>query len=94
MIRVIGVAEALAMFGRAGVVGTAIEAQGVDATAQAIAADARARAPVATGFLRDSIEVTEEGVEVMADYGLFVEYGTSDTVAQPFIRPAADTIEG
>jgi HK97 gp10 family phage protein len=50
------------------------------------------RAPVLTGELRDSITVTDEGVEVLAEYGPYVEYGTADTPPQPFAGPAADSL--
>lgn len=50
-------------------------------------------APVDTGFLRSSITVFEDGrwvrvVGPTADYGIFVEMGTSRTRAQPFVEPA------
>ena len=47
--------------------------------------------PVKTGFLRDSITSTDEGIEVTAPYAFAVEYGTSRKMAQPYIRPAIDT---
>lgn len=56
--------------------------------------------PVDTGALRDSIELLVEGIATVATawvgttirYGGFVEYGTSITPAQPYLRPALDTI--
>ena len=60
---------------------------------------AKSRVPVATGRLRDSIHVeAQEGeVRVVADaeddgraYASYVEFGTSETSAQPFLRPAID----
>jgi HK97 gp10 family phage protein len=56
--------------------------------------------PVDTGALRDSIELLVEGIATVATawvgttirYGGYVEYGTSITPAQPFLRPALDTI--
>ena len=56
---------------------------------------AQANAPVKTGALRDSITAREDGpdravVEVGADYGFFVEYGTRYQSGHPFIRPAID----
>lgn len=92
MIQVVGTANVLAMFAKAAAVGEIVEDAGPRASAEAIVDAARARVPVVTGELRDSIQVTEAGVEVGADYGVFVEYGTSDTEAQPFLRPAADEI--
>jgi HK97 gp10 family phage protein len=67
---------------------------GVKRHADAIARDARARAPYETGFLRDSIQAVSEriGKEALivvgADYGRFVEYGTYKMAAQPFLGPA------
>jgi HK97 gp10 family phage protein len=56
--------------------------------------------PVDTGALRDSIELLVEGIATVATawvgtrirYGGYVEYGTSNTPAQPYLRPALDTI--
>lgn len=73
--------------------------------AEAIADAARDRAPVRTGTMRDAIKVRRSiprpGVaraEVYIDaddfegdfYPPMVEFGTEDTPAQPFMRPAAD----
>ena len=64
---------------------------------------ARVNAPVDTGFLRESIEVAFMGdgrgssmtsiVGVGANYGLFVELGTSKMGAQPYLFPAVDRHE-
>lgn len=62
--------------------------------ADAIAADARARVPVRTGYLKSSIVpvVIEAGhsaeVQVGAPYGIYVEYGTYKMAAQPYLSPA------
>ena len=62
------------------------------AVAQDIAASARQLAPVRTGKLRDGIIVIEGSNQTeivsQAPYSLFVEFGTSRTPAQPFLRPA------
>jgi HK97 gp10 family phage protein len=63
---------------------------------------AKALVPVDTGFLRDSIDMAVEGgtttanaeIGATAPYGGFVEYGTSTNPAQPYMRPALDTIAG
>ncbi len=51
-------------------------------------------APVKTGFLRNSIESREttKGAEmiVKANYGFYVEFGSSKWSGKPFIRPAID----
>lgn len=67
----------------------------LDKCAKNVEEDAKSRAPVDTGALRDSIvaekdEITEfkyiihDGVE----YGVFQELGTSKIKAQPFLRPS------
>lgn len=59
---------------------------------EGVADDARGRAPVKTGEFRDSIHVVRDGdtVDVVSDsdHAAFVEFGTSDTPAQPTITPA------
>ena len=60
-------------------------------------AQAKSRAPVDTGFLKGSIQARKvrDGqweVTVGADYGLYVEYGTVHTRAQPFLGPAVDVV--
>lgn len=76
---------------------TPAAAQAVHGAAQALREAARAQAPVATGALRDSIQLSGSGlsVEVGTDlrYAPFVEYGTSRAGPQPFMAPAADTGE-
>lgn len=66
-------------------------------TANDAAETARGLAPVDTGALRGSIDVTVSGLsaEVGSDirYAGYVEYGTSDTAPQPFMGPAADQAE-
>lgn len=54
---------------------------------------AKARAPVRSGRLRNSINHTREGegsfvVEADTDYAAHVEFGTSKQAAQPYMRPA------
>jgi HK97 gp10 family phage protein len=72
------------------------ERAAVKSTADAIANDARARAPVATGFLRgsihaDTVEAGKEAVvSVDASYGAYVEYGTYKMAAQPYLAPAVE----
>lgn len=59
-----------------------------------VAESARTIVPVLTGALLASIEVVqadEEGgwrVEATAPYAGFVEFGTSDTPAQPYLGPS------
>lgn len=56
-------------------------------------------APVLTGALKASIAAHPHGItetahaEIIADvpYAAYVEFGTSDTPAQPYLRPALDS---
>lgn len=63
--------------------------------ARTVAAEARRRAPVRTGYLRSSIvnEKVDYGhhrVTVGAHYGAFVEYGTRHMAPRPYFRPAVE----
>ncbi len=91
--RVIGVPETIARFARAVVVAEEAETVTKAALAQDVAVDAAAMAPVDTGQLRDSITAEADRVTTDVEYAAYVEYGTSDTPAQPFMRPAADTVD-
>lgn len=66
----------------------------LDEAAEAVAVEARANVPVATGELRDSIvtevEKTRALVLVKKFYGLFHEFGTVKMAARPFLTPAAE----
>lgn len=64
-----------------------------------IEAKAKQKAPVDTGFLRNSIAMvdTDAGdgqaeVVVGADYGTYVEFGTSSREAQPYMTPAVEAV--
>src|SRR5437773_2523452 len=59
-----------------------------DHAAEITAEEARARAPVLTGRLRDSIGAEGGRVTVGAPYAAFVEYGTAHNAAEPFLTPA------
>lgn len=48
----------------------------------------RTLAPVLSGELRDGIEAVEGEIVSKARHSAPVEFGTSDTPAQPFFRPA------
>ena len=66
----------------------------VKATAFHILGEARKRAPVATGALRDNSEVTDgdgyKNVEFHQEYAAYVELGTHKMAAQPFLTPAVE----
>jgi HK97 gp10 family phage protein len=68
--------------------------ENVARVAREIEQDAKANAPVQTGYLRESIEAQVEGksAEVVAgaEYAGFVEFGTYKMPAQPFMSPAID----
>jgi HK97 gp10 family phage protein len=54
---------------------------------------AKMRAPVDTGFLRSSIQTMFPSnltgiVNVAAEYGMYVEFGTTRMAARPFLLPA------
>lgn len=62
-----------------------------------IEAQAKTRAPVDTGTLRSSIRARRVSllhwvVEVGADYGVYVEWGTVHMAAQPYFRPAVTAV--
>lgn len=63
-------------------------------TALAVERDAKAFCPVDTGNLRDSISTTVSGssaeVGPTAEYGQFVEFGTSRMAPEAFMGPAFD----
>jgi HK97 gp10 family phage protein len=61
-------------------------------------AEAQRRAPVKTGRLRGSIVARRLGpmsweVSAEAPYAAYVEYGTSRAPAQPYFRPAFETVK-
>lgn len=73
----------------------------VTKTAMDLEAHAKTRVPVDTGTLKNSIQAAEVSggpgtvhwrVTVGADYGLYVEWGTVNMAAQPFIQPAVAAV--
>lgn len=83
--------------GKAPAIVTAGSAVVVGRTVGQMTRDAQSFAPVLSGELRASIEGEFHGlsgtVTAAARYAAYVEYGTSDTAPQPFMRPAADRNE-
>lgn len=65
-------------------------------TAYDIERDAKAKCPVDTGYLRNSISTSiglaglKATVGPTANYGAFVEYGTSRAGPHPYMGPAVD----
>lgn len=92
--QVLGVQALLARFARTAIVAEAAVDVQKDVLADDVERTAESLAPVDTGRLRDSIRSEGGRVYTDVEYAGFVEYGTSDTPAQPFMRPAADTVDG
>jgi HK97 gp10 family phage protein len=71
---------------------TGLASKAIAKTALDIEADAKALAPVDTGYLKGSIssDIGTLSAEIgpTASYGHFLEYGTSKMAAQPFMGPA------
>lgn len=67
------------------------------AAADAVVEGAQQRAPVRTGYLRDSIFHLKDGkyhrVIVTAGYAYFVEFGTRFMAAIPYLRPALEALD-
>lgn len=70
--------------------------EALNTASDAIVADAKRRAPVDTGFMRDSTEVetTDDPLKLVlhanAPYSGFVDMGTVRQAAQPWFTPAVD----
>lgn len=68
--------------------------QAIAKAAHDIEHDAKLLAPVDTGFLKNSISSTVEELSAeigpTAEYGGYVEEGTSRQSPQPYLRPAFD----
>ena len=65
----------------------------MESCAKNVAKDAKARAPVDTGKLRDSITYNKTGeyeyqIGSDVEYAIFQELGTVKLSAQPFLRPS------
>jgi HK97 gp10 family phage protein len=90
---VVGVTETIAMFGRAAAAGEAAKERAQAHLAQDVAQGAQAMAPVDTGALRESIQAGPDNVTVGVPYAGFVEYGTVNMPPEPYLRPAADTVD-
>jgi HK97 gp10 family phage protein len=64
---------------------------------EAIAAAAADLVPVRTGFLRSSITRQVSGgsfvVSALAPYAGFIEWGTRHMAAQPYMTPAAESVD-
>jgi HK97 gp10 family phage protein len=65
--------------------------------ADAIATDARRNVPVDTGFLKSTIQKVGSGaswiVTATANYAGYVEFGTRKMAAQPYLRPALESLD-
>ncbi|MFP4074048.1 MAG: hypothetical protein ACLFVZ_08410 [Actinomycetota bacterium] len=65
-----------------------VEEEWQDEWKRRVANEWRDSVPVLTGEYRASIHETEDGAAASADHAPYVEYGTSDTAAQPALVPA------
>lgn len=67
-------------------------AQGCRVFCDTFLAEAQARCPVRTGYLRSTISASTDGISMNciagAEYAQYVEYGTSRQSAQPYFEPA------
>lgn len=65
-----------------------------------VEAEAKKRAPVDTGALRNSLTTEGVGSQLYwqvhdgVEYGIFQELGTSRMAAQPFLVPAVESLRG
>jgi len=91
---VLGVSQLLARFARTETLGKVATVAGQAATAREVQDSAQAKVPVDTGALQASIQALPDRVIVGATYAPFVEFGTSNMAAQPYLRPAADEATG
>jgi HK97 gp10 family phage protein len=94
MTTVLGVDALLARLARAAAIGEVAQHAAQTELAEEVASVARQLSPVDTGTLQASITADADRVYTDVAYAPFVEYGTSDTPAQPFMRPAADEADG
>jgi len=92
-VSVLGVTELLARFARGLAIAEVAEKHAVDSLGEDVERLASDLAPVDTGTLRDSIRYEDGRVYTDVEYAPFVEYGTVNAPAQPFMRPAADTVD-
>ncbi|MFC8732178.1 HK97-gp10 family putative phage morphogenesis protein [Luteimicrobium sp. NPDC057192] len=90
-----GLTDLADQYGKAGKEATRLARLVVTKTGQDVQRDARIGCPVDTGNLRASIGIDrptllESVIGPTANYGRFVEYGTSRAAPQPYMRPALE----
>lgn len=94
---VLGVDKLVATFATKAVLGFVAAEAGKDTLGFDVLNDARARVPVLTGNLRDSLTYDSSGVvgRVYTDvvYAGQVEFGGLHNPPEPYMRPAADTVD-
>jgi len=68
----------------------------MEAGADVVVEEAQRRAPVLTGFLKKTIGKIKRGGRwiafALAHYASYVEFGTRKMAAQPFMRPALESV--
>lgn len=77
--------------------GASLVGRAIAKAARDIEAQAKARAPVDTGLLKNSIEASQERpyawrVDSPVEYSVYQEFGTSKMPAHPYMVPAADSV--
>jgi HK97 gp10 family phage protein len=87
---IIGLPEAMAKIAAIPVVAETVGETALEAGKGEIALLARAIVPKDTGALAASIVPVAEGVAAVQRYAGFVEFGTVNMDAQPYLEPALD----
>lgn len=72
--------------------------EAINAFADDVVVHMKGVVPVDTGKLRDSIKKEGDGLNVTVgprgvDYAAYVEYGTSRSPAQPYVRPTIEWVK-
>jgi len=87
---IIGLPEAMAKIAAIPVVAETVGETALTAGKVEVAALARALAPKRTGALAGSIVPVPEGVGVVVPYAGYVEFGTVNMDAEPYLGPALE----
>lgn len=91
MIEVLGKEKTLAQIAAFTAASLAMAEAVEEHTKSEVGEAARGLVPVETGETQASIEETDEGVEA-SSAAIYLEFGTYKMAAEPFMRPAADSV--
>lgn len=91
-VTVLGVEKLLATFAAKQVLADVALGAGVDEMGREVLDEARQLVPVLTGTLRDSLTYQDGRVSTDVVYAGEVEYGGLHNPPEPYLRPAADTV--